>query len=85
MEDVIVEPVRSILIPLYHEVKQSALDAGALGCNISGSGPSIFSLCKGHESAERVLTAIKSIYENSGLDVHYHISPINAHGAHVIS
>ncbi len=45
--DHIVEPIRSILIPGFDEVKQEALSAGALGCGISGSGPSIFALSKG--------------------------------------
>ena len=48
--DVVIEPIRSILIPGYEKVKKATLEAGALGCSISGSGPSIFGLSKGEES-----------------------------------
>ena len=47
LEDYIIEPIRSILIPAFDAVKQQSLNAGALGCGISGSGPSIFELSKG--------------------------------------
>jgi len=49
MVDVIIEPIRSILIPSYGEIRKAALDAGALGCSISGSGPSVFALCENGE------------------------------------
>ena len=42
MKDIIVEPLRSILIPKFDEIKYESLSEGALGCGISGSGPSIF-------------------------------------------
>ncbi|MDA8886612.1 homoserine kinase, partial [Bacteroidia bacterium] len=51
LHDAIIEPYRSKLIPHYLEVKNAALNAGALGAGISGSGPSVFSLCKGVETA----------------------------------
>ena len=54
MHDVIAEPIRSFLIPEYDKVKKAALDSGALGCSISGSGPSIFALCKDEETAKMV-------------------------------
>ena len=62
LHDAIIEPHRSKLIPFYKEVKQAALNAGALGTNISGSGPSIFSLCKGIETATLVSDAITVSY-----------------------
>lgn len=48
--DIIVEPARKNLIPYFDVVKQNAIDAGALGAGISGSGPTIFALCKGDET-----------------------------------
>jgi len=84
MVDVIVEPVRSMLIPHYDAVKEASLSAGALGCSISGSGPSIFSLCQGEEDANKVLDAVKKVYANSGLNVLYYVSKINNQGAHII-
>ena len=46
MKDVIIEPIRSMLIPYFAEMKQTALDHNAIGFGISGSGPSVFALCK---------------------------------------
>ena len=53
LQDVVIEPVRSILIPGFDEIKAAALNAGALGCGISGSGPSVFALSKGADKASR--------------------------------
>jgi homoserine kinase len=50
LEDVIIEPVRSILIPGFHEVKAVCKEAGALGGGISGSGPSIFMLSRDRQN-----------------------------------
>ena len=52
LEDIVIEPYRSKLIPYFNEVKSTALKSGALGCAISGSGPSVFMLCKGSQNAE---------------------------------
>ena len=54
LEDHIIEPIRSILIPAYDAVKEESLNAGALGAGISGSGPSIFALSRGMETAKKV-------------------------------
>jgi len=81
MVDMLAEPVRSKLIPLYNEAKQATLDAGAIGTNIAGSGPTIFSFCKGEDSAKTVLKAIKKVYAHSELEVNYYISNINPEGA----
>jgi homoserine kinase len=85
MKDVVAEPSRSLLIPLYEPVKKAAMESGALGCNIAGSGPSIFSLCAGMESAENVLSAVKDVYSDSSLQVIYHLSKINPQGATIVS
>ena len=80
LEDHIVEPIRSILISGFNEVKSSALKAGALGSGISGSGPSIFALSKGKETAKQVAKAMKEVYKNVGIDYEVHVSKINTKG-----
>lgn len=78
--DHIVEPIRSILIPGFDEVKKASIEAGALGSGISGSGPSIFALSKGHETALKVGDAMKTVYEKIGIDYDIHVSKINRDG-----
>ena len=84
LHDVIIEPHRSKLIPHYNEVKQQTLKVGALGTNISGSGPSIFSLCKGIENANKVRGVMTNIYSNTGIEFDVHVSKINTQGVKVI-
>ncbi|WP_431160885.1 homoserine kinase [Flagellimonas beolgyonensis] len=85
LEDHIVEPIRSILIPGFDAVKANALKAGALGGGISGSGPSIFALSKGRETAEYVAQSIQETYKTVGIPFDIHISKINAQGVKQIS
>lgn len=84
LHDTIVEPIRSILIPAFDAVKSNSLKAGALGCGISGSGPSIFALSKGLETAEKVAASMKSVYENVGIDFDIHVSKINQQGIKIL-
>ncbi|SMO56712.1 homoserine kinase [Fodinibius sediminis] len=84
MEDVVIEPIRSVLIPGYDSVKESALAEGAIGAGIAGSGPSIFALTPGEESARRVCRAMKSRLDDIGLPSDEYISQINTKGAQVI-
>ncbi|WP_025764669.1 homoserine kinase [Dyadobacter tibetensis] len=84
MVDVIIEPVRSILIPQFGLVKQAALDAGALGCSISGSGPSMFALSRGQETAMLVAQAMKDEFNKVNIDCHMHVSCINMQGATIL-
>ncbi|MDX1908121.1 MAG: homoserine kinase [Bacteroidia bacterium] len=81
LHDVIAEPYRSSLIPGFYEVKQAALNAGALGCSISGAGPAVFALCNGDETAFRVGIAMQQAFRDSGIGAERYISPINTHGA----
>lgn len=81
LQDVIVEPIRSMLIPGFDQVKAESLKAGALGCSISGSGPSIFALSKGKETAEKVKKAMGDVYKNFGIDFNIHLSKVNPNGA----
>ncbi|MEY2794235.1 MAG: hypothetical protein RJA76_2227, partial [Bacteroidota bacterium] len=77
LEDVMIEPIRSILIPQFNEVKVAALSAGALGCSISGSGPSLFALSKGRETAERVAVAMSAAFKEVDIDSEAYVSKIN--------
>ena len=80
MQDVIAEPNRSMLIPGFDNVKKAALNAGALGCSISGSGPSIFALSKNKQDAEIITSAMKVAYEQIGIDFSIQVSRINPNG-----
>jgi homoserine kinase len=84
MVDVIIEPVRAILIPEFNEVKQAALTAGALGCSISGAGPSMFTLSKGRETAERVGLVMQQTFAQAGIESQIHVSGINQDGPRVL-
>ncbi|WP_033962122.1 homoserine kinase [Psychroserpens jangbogonensis] len=84
LKDVIVEPYRSQLIPHFEDVKQTALKQGALGCGISGSGPSIFSLCKGEDTANKVREAIHNVYSQTTIDFELHLSKINTEGIKIL-
>lgn len=82
--DHIVEPVRSMLIPGFSELKNRANQAGALGTGISGSGPSIFSLSKGMETAQNVGLAMQKVYDEIGVPYDTYISPINEKGVKIL-
>lgn len=82
--DVVIEPIRSILIPGYEKVKKATLEAGALGCSISGSGPSIFGLSKGEATANKVKEAMAEVYTQFGVDFEIHVSKVNSDGAKII-
>lgn len=84
LQDFIIEPIRSILIPAFDAVKQQSLNAGALGCGISGSGPSIFALSKGEKTAIKVAEAMKLVYEKVGIDYDVHISKVNKKGISIL-
>jgi homoserine kinase len=84
MVDVIIEPVRSILIPEFKEVKQAAISNGALGCSISGAGPSMFALSRGIENAQNAGKAMQARFANAGIESAVHVSGINQGGAVVL-
>ena len=82
VEDRMVEPLRTRLIPGYVEVKQAAADAGALGCSISGSGPSVFAFAADDAAAERVAAAMRAAFRQAaGLESESYTGPVNAAGA----
>ena len=81
LQDVIIEPQRAKLIPKFYEIKESALKEGALGCSISGAGPSIFALCDNSLIAENVSHSIQGGFRNQGIKSDIFISKINTEGA----
>ncbi|AUP77459.1 homoserine kinase [Flavivirga eckloniae] len=85
LHDVIVEPHRSKLIPHYKEVKEAAIQHGALGAGISGSGPSIFTLSKGLENAKNVKEAINKVYSETGITFETHVTKINTEGIKILN
>ncbi|MEP3374094.1 MAG: homoserine kinase [Maribacter dokdonensis] len=84
LEDHIVEPIRSILIPGFDEVKKVSLETGALGSGISGSGPSIFAFSKGKDTALKVGESMKKVYDKIGIDYEIHVSKINTEGVKIL-
>ena len=83
LEDVIIEPVRSILIPGFAEVKSKSKEAGALGGGISGSGPSIFMLSNEHRIAQSVEKLMQDVYKKIGIDFRTYVTTINYNGVRV--
>ena len=80
LEDVIIEPVRSILIPGFEETKRRSLEAGALGGGISGSGPSIFMLSKDEKTAAAVEQEMKIVYSAIGIEYKTYLTKLNMKG-----
>lgn len=84
LQDVIIEPIRGLLIPGFTEVKAVAAQAGALGCSISGSGPSIFALSPDLQTAAAVGEAIAGVFEGMGISCETYVSSINQAGPVVL-
>ena len=84
LEDVIIEPVRSILIPAFDEVKKKSKEAGALGGGISGSGPSIFMLSENETSAKQVENVMADVYTAIGIEYKTYVTTINPQGVKII-
>ena len=85
LEDVIIEPVRSILIPGFDALKLSCKQAGALGGGISGSGPSIFMLSKTEEIAKAVEKEMHELYAGMNLPHHTYVTTINQKGVEIVA
>jgi len=82
LHDVIIEPQRAASVTCFDAVKEAAMKAGVLGASISGSGPSIFALCK-DSNASNVAMAMEQACRTFGLECQSWISPMTAAGAHV--
>jgi homoserine kinase len=85
LKDAIAEPVRSVFIPGFEQLKHVAKDAGALGSGISGSGPTVFALCTSLEIANRVGEKIVQHFLLSHLKSDLVVSPVNPEGARIVS
>lgn len=85
LHDVIAEPVRADLIPGYHEIKTRLAETGALGGNISGSGPSVFALSDNPGSAVKAGALMKEIFDKAGLPNNVYISKVSRQGTRVIN
>jgi homoserine kinase len=84
LHDEIVEPLRGPFIPKFDVIKKTALENGALGSGISGSGPSIFALSKGIETANRIAKAMFVVYEDMNIPFEIHVSKVNPEGVKII-
>jgi len=84
MSDLLAEPKRTQLIPGFDAIKNAALEAGAIGCGIAGSGPSIFALCKGESTARQVVKVIQDGFSKIGLINEGYVSQLNAPGTCVL-
>jgi homoserine kinase len=82
--DVLIEPTRSILIPDFYTMRAQALDLGAIGFGISGSGPSVFALCKDEETARRITNALQKQLNSSGIKSLGFVSAVNKQGPSIL-
>ena len=85
LKDVVIEPYRSKLIPKFNNLRKISLESGALGCSISGSGPSIFSLCKGLENAKKVENNQRIFMAKTDIPFETHVSIVNKKGIKILS
>jgi homoserine kinase len=86
IHDRIVEPLRAAMIPACADVRAAARDAGALGCAISGSGPSMVALCDSDDGAARAAVAMRRAFRaRAGLGSEAWVGPVNREGARVLS
>ncbi|HEY5917310.1 MAG TPA: homoserine kinase [Chryseolinea sp.] len=84
LNDVVAEPIRSLLIPGFAEIKEQAIRSGALGCGISGSGPTIFALSTEYAIANNVAAAIQKQFADMKLKSDVFVSKINDDGARIV-
>jgi homoserine kinase len=84
LEDVIIEPVRRVLIPGFDLIKKSCLQAGALGGGISGSGPSLFMLSRDIKTAQKVEGIMKEVYIKMGLEYKTFVTTLNTGGCSIL-
>ena len=84
IQDMLVEPIRAPLVPAFSKVKKAALAAGALGCSISGSGPSVFAFAESDTVATAVSDAIQKTFTSAGFKSDPYLGPINTKGAQIL-
>lgn len=84
LRDVLIEPQRAGLVHGFTEAKQAALDAGALGCSLSGSGPTVFAWAR-NEHGQAVAEALKSGFASMGVGSRIYRAELTGRGAEVVS
>ncbi|HEX5818262.1 MAG TPA: homoserine kinase [Gemmatimonadales bacterium] len=84
VDDRIAEPARRHLLPGFTEAKAAALEAGALGASISGSGPTAFALADGESDAVRVAEAMRLAYERAGVRCTVRVAQVDGRGARLV-
>ena len=84
VKDVVIEPLRSVLIPKFEEIKSASINSGALSCGISGSGPSVFAICKGITTANKVGEAMRNVYKDLDLEYDIYVSCVNDKGIEIL-
>ena len=84
LRDIIVEPHRASLVPGFRDVQEAALEAGALGCSLSGAGPTTFAWCASEETATSVRERMTEAFARHDLPTEAWISPISEEGARVV-
>lgn len=84
LEDHIVEKQRKVLIPEFDNLKQAVLKAGALGCSISGSGPSVFALCEGENKAKAVSSAMNEVFSKTTIPYFIYVSQVSKNGVRIL-
>jgi homoserine kinase len=84
MKDVLVEPVRSMLIPDFYEMRQMAMELGAVSFGISGSGPSVFAFTRDEEAAKRITAKLQKHLTGIKIGSNAYVSTINDAGPRVL-
>ncbi len=82
--DLLVEPVRSRLVPGYAAVRRAMEDAGALGVALAGAGPSLLALCRGGRTPGRVAAAGESAFREAGIAARARVHRIDMRGARMV-
>lgn len=84
LQDTLIEPQRAQLIPHFRAVRAAAIQSGALGCSISGAGPSVFALSRGAATAERVGEAMQNAFLRGTIPASLFVSEINQRGVEIL-
>ena len=84
VNDAIAEPYRTAQLPDFEQLKVSALEAGSVGTGLSGSGPSVFSLCRGEEMASSLGQVKKDHFSTRGIESSVYVSRISEAGCKII-
>lgn len=84
MDDRLAEPTRMALLPGFAEAKRAAIEAGALGCSISGAGPSAFALVDDERLGEEVAAAMIAAYANRNVKADARVTRVDERGARIL-